>query len=64
MNELQKQMDNLELEFTKMVREHRKTIYTVCYFFYVNGSKYYVRVSGDDVISIFQDCFLHNNSIF
>lgn len=33
MNELQKQMDNLELEFTKMVREHRKTIYTVCYFF-------------------------------
>ena len=26
-------MNELELEFTKMVREHRKTIYTVCYFF-------------------------------
>ena len=39
MNELQKQMDNLELEFTKMVREHRKTIYTVCYFFSDNPAE-------------------------
>ena len=39
MNELQKQMDNLELEFTKMVREHRKTIYTVCYFFSDNPTE-------------------------
>ena len=26
-------MENLELQFTKMVKEYRKTIYTVCYFF-------------------------------
>ncbi len=39
MNELLKQMDNLELEFTKMVREHRKTIYTVCYFFSDNPAE-------------------------
>ena len=26
-------MDNIELEFTKMVKEYKKTIYTVCYFF-------------------------------
>ena len=26
-------MNAIELEFTKLVREHRKTIYTVCYFF-------------------------------
>lgn len=26
-------MDNIEFEFTKMVKEQRKTIYTVCYFF-------------------------------
>ena len=26
-------MNAIELEFTKMVREYRKTIYTVCYFF-------------------------------
>ena len=26
-------MENKELQFTKMVKEHRKTIYTVCYFF-------------------------------
>ena len=26
-------MKELELEFTKLVREYRKTIYTVCYFF-------------------------------
>ena len=32
-------MDNLELEFTKMVREHRKTIYTVCYFFSDNPAE-------------------------
>ena len=26
-------MVNIELQFTKMVKEYRKTIYTVCYFF-------------------------------
>ena len=26
-------MDNIEKQFTEMVREYRKTIYTVCYFF-------------------------------
>lgn len=26
-------MENFELQFTKMVKEYRKTIYTVCYFF-------------------------------
>ena len=26
-------MNNIELEFTKMVKEYKKTIYTVCYFF-------------------------------
>ena len=26
-------MENIELQFTKMVKEYRKTIYTVCYFF-------------------------------
>lgn len=29
-------MDNIELEFTKMVREYKQTIYTVCYFFSKN----------------------------
>ena len=27
-------MNEIELEFTKLVREYRKTIYTVCYFFF------------------------------
>ena len=26
-------MDNIECKFTEMVKEHRKTVYTVCYFF-------------------------------
>ena len=26
-------MENIELQFTRMVKEYRKTIYTVCYFF-------------------------------
>ncbi|MBP3331070.1 MAG: sigma-70 family RNA polymerase sigma factor [Tidjanibacter sp.] len=26
-------MDNIELQFTRMVKEYRKTIYTVCYFY-------------------------------
>ena len=32
-------MDKQELEFTKMVREYRKTIYTVCYFFSDNPTE-------------------------
>lgn len=26
-------MENIELQFTRMVKEYRKTVYTVCYFF-------------------------------
>ena len=32
-------MNELELEFTKLVREYRKTIYTVCYFFSDNPTE-------------------------
>ena len=32
-------MDKQELEFTKMVREYRKTMYTVCYFFSDNPTE-------------------------
>ena len=44
-----KQMNNLELEFTKMVREYRKTIYTVCYFFSDNPT---------DVDDLFQEVLI------
>lgn len=50
MNELQKQMNNLELEFTKMVQEYRKTIYTVCYFFSDNPT---------DVNDLFQEVLVN-----
>ena len=29
-------MENIELQFTKMIKEYRKMIYTVCYFFSKN----------------------------
>ena len=32
-------MNEIELEFTKLVREYRKTIYTVCYFFSDNPTE-------------------------
>lgn len=32
-NNKKERMENVELQFTKMVKEYRKTIYTVCYFF-------------------------------
>lgn len=32
-------MEKLEQEFTKMVKEYRKTIYTVCYFFLDNPTE-------------------------
>ena len=32
-SETEQLMDRLESEFTRMVQENRKTIYTVCYFF-------------------------------
>ena len=32
-NNKKERMENIELQFTKMVKEYRKTIYTVCYFF-------------------------------
>ena len=32
-------MNEIELEFTKLVREYRETIYTVCYFFSDNPTE-------------------------
>ena len=32
-NNKKERMENFELQFTKMVKEYRKAIYTVCYFF-------------------------------
>ena len=32
-NNKKERMEKIELQFTKMVKEYRKTIYTVCYFF-------------------------------
>ena len=43
-------MDNIEFEFTKMIKEHRKTIYTVCYFF----SK-----DSDEVNDLFQEILIN-----
>ena len=40
----------LEREFTKMIKEHRKTIYTVCYFF----SK-----DSDEVNDLFQEILIN-----
>ena len=40
----------LEREFTRMVKEHRKTIYTVCYFF----SK-----DTDEVNDLFQEILIN-----
>ena len=43
-------MNEIELEFTKMVREYRKTIYTVCYFFSDNPT---------DVDDLFQEVLVN-----
>ena len=43
-------MDNIEFEFTKMIKEHRKTIYTVCYFY----SK-----DSDEVNDLFQEILIN-----
>ena len=43
-------MNAIELEFTKMVREYRKTIYTVCYFFSNNPT---------DVDDLFQEVLVN-----
>ena len=43
-------MDNIEFEFTKMIKEDRKTIYTVCYFF----SK-----DSDEVNDLFQEILIN-----
>ena len=43
-------MKELELEFTKLVREYRKTIYTVCYFFSNNPQ---------DVDDLFQEVLVN-----
>ena len=45
-----KKMKELELEFTKLVREYRKTIYTVCYFFSDNPT---------DVEDLFQEVLVN-----
>ena len=43
-------MKEIELEFTKLVREYRKTIYTVCYFFSDNPT---------DVEDLFQEVLVN-----
>ena len=43
-------MDNIEFEFTKMIKEDRKTIYTVCYFY----SK-----DSDEVNDLFQEILIN-----
>lgn len=43
-------MDSLELEFARIVREHKGTIYTVCYMF----SK-----DEDEVADLFQDILVN-----
>ena len=43
-------MKELEQEFTKLVREYRKTIYTVCYFFSNNPQ---------DVDDLFQEVLVN-----
>ena len=43
-------MKEIELEFTKLVREYRKTIYTVCYFFSNNPQ---------DVDDLFQEVLVN-----
>ena len=43
-------MDNIEFEFTRMVKEHRKAIYTVCYFY----SK-----DSDEVNDLFQEILIN-----
>jgi len=43
-------MNNLEIEFTKLIEEHKHTIYTVCYFF----SK-----DTDEVSDLFQEILIN-----
>ena len=43
-------MDNIEIEFTKLVEKQKKTIYTVCYFF----SK-----DTDEVNDLFQEILIN-----
>ena len=43
-------MKDIELQFTKMIKEYRKTIYTVCYFF----SK-----DKDEVDDLFQEILIN-----
>jgi RNA polymerase sigma factor (sigma-70 family) len=43
-------MNNLEFEFTKMVREYRKSIYSICYFFSENPT---------DVEDLFQEVLVN-----
>ncbi|MBR6077920.1 MAG: sigma-70 family RNA polymerase sigma factor [Paludibacteraceae bacterium] len=43
-------MDNSEIEFTKMIREHKSTIYTVCYMF---------SNDEDEVQDLFQESLIN-----
>ena len=43
-------MDNIERQFTEMVREYRKTIYTVCYMF---------SNDEEEVADLFQDILVN-----
>ena len=43
-------MNNIELEFTRMIKEHKKTIYTVCYFYSKNS---------DEVNDLFQEILIN-----
>lgn len=43
-------MNNIELEFTQMVKEYKKTIYTVCYFFSKNT---------DEVNDLYQEVLIN-----
>ena len=45
-----KAMDNIEIEFTKIIEQHKKTIYTICYFF----SK-----DSDEVNDLFQEILIN-----
>lgn len=43
-------MDNLELEFERLVKLHKSTIYTVCYMF---------SQDADEVADLFQDILVN-----
>ena len=50
MGKTEKEMESLELDFTQIVREHKGTIYTVCYMFSKNE---------EEVADLFQDILIN-----